>query len=80
MNHTRRDKSVSLCVALNPCHPERALSSAARGAQAQSKDPCNLGAAWAQAGSFRIAVRFFDEQNIEVNHPAIKKDEAGARQ
>lgn len=61
------------------CHPERALSFAERGAQAQSKDPVFIGSG-SNAGSFRIVVRFFDEQNIEVSQPAIEEDGAGARQ
>lgn len=50
------------------CHPERSLAKSEANRQTESKDPCNLGMAWGQAASFRIAVRFFDEQGAEVLH------------
>lgn len=57
------------------CHPERALSFAERGAQVQSKDPYNLEVPGSRPGSFRIAVRFFDEQGAEVLHEASRETE-----
>ena len=48
------------------CHPERSLVKSEANRQTESKDPYDLGAAWGQAGSFRIAVRFFNEQGAEV--------------
>ena len=50
------------------CHPERALKFAEREAQAQSKDLVFACSGIGNAGSFRIAVRFFDEQGAEVFH------------
>lgn len=55
------------------CHPERALSFAERGAQVQSKDPCNLDVPGSRLGCFRIAVRFYDEQGAEVLHETSRE-------
>ena len=68
MNHIRRDKSVTLCMALNPCHPERSLAKSEANRQTQSKDPVFACSVIGEARSFRIAVRFFDEQGAEVPH------------
>ena len=52
----------------NPCHPERSLAASKASGQTQSKDPLNSDSATGKARSFRIAVRFFDDQDTEVLH------------
>ena len=50
---------------LNPCHPERSLAESEANRQTQSKDPCCTGVLEGTAVSFRIVIRFLDEQNTE---------------
>ena len=68
MNHIRRDNSVTLCMALNPCHPERSLAESEANRQTESKDPVIATSGRGRARSFRVLVRFFDEQGAEVLH------------
>ena len=51
---------------LNPCHPERSLAESEANHQTQSKDPCCTGVLEGTAESFRIVIRFFDQQGTEL--------------
>ena len=50
------------------CHPERSLVESEASRQTKSKDPVLTCSGIGNAGSFRIAVRFFDEQGAEMLH------------
>ena len=50
----------------NSCHPERSLAKSEANRQTESKDPVFACSGIGDAGGFRIAVRFFDEQGAEV--------------
>lgn len=47
------------------CHPERSLAVSEANRQTQSKDLLFAEGGTGDAGSFRIEVRFFDEQGME---------------
>jgi hypothetical protein len=55
---------------LKSCHPERSRAVSEANRQAQSKDPYNRDAA--AAGSFRIAIRFYDESGSERHSEASR--------
>jgi hypothetical protein len=48
------------------CHPERSLAESEANRQMQSKDPALAVIAAGQARNFRVVVRFYDEQGIEL--------------
>jgi hypothetical protein len=50
------------------CHLERGLGESEASRQTQSKDPVLSGAVRGDARSYRVVVRFFDEQNAEYCH------------
>ena len=54
------------------CHPERSLAESEANRQTQSKDLVFVGGGNG-AESFRIAVRFFDEQGAEVQHDSSRE-------
>ena len=68
MNHVRRDQGVSFCTALKNCHPERSRAQSEANRQPQSKDPVFAHSGSGSVGSFRIAVRFFDDHDNEIFH------------
>lgn len=59
---------LSMTKTSNSCHPERSLAESEVSRQTQSKDPVVAGAVRGDARSYRVVVRFFDEQNAEFCH------------
>ena len=64
--------ALTLSPTPKDCHPERSPAVSEANRRTESKDPCNRDAIRSQSGSFRIAIRFFDEGNEEVFHDASR--------
>jgi len=66
MNHNRQPGARALCGFFHACHPERNLATSEANRQVQSKDPVLPEGSCGTERNFRIAVRFLDEQNVEI--------------
>jgi hypothetical protein len=65
VNHIRQIGGVLTCTTLSACHPERSLAASKASGQTQLKDPYHHDAGSVTERNFRIAVRFFDEYEVE---------------
>ena len=70
MNHIRRIgiDGVLTFAASKLCHPEWSLAASEASSRTQSKDPITTESITGNAKSFRIVVRFFDDQDAEILH------------
>lgn len=83
MNSTPYQSSTHLSITLKSSHPGRSLAEGEANRQTQSKDPYHADKARDTETSFRVVVRFFDEQEAE-RRPAPSREapawESPARQ
>ena len=66
MNHIRRSRFSSWCSALNPFRPKQDMAKSDDLHEKDANDFMCDGRFGGNSGSFRVIVRFFDEQDAEV--------------
>ena len=64
MNHIGKRDALGSC-SIKACHPERSRATSEASRPTESKDPMFFDSATDTAGNFRIAVRFYDDQDAE---------------
>jgi len=65
MNHKRQSGTRGLCGIFHACQPERSLAMTEANRKMESKDRAFPEGSCGTQGNFRVAVRFFDENEGE---------------